>query len=113
MLPNLAQFALISTLLMNWDGIRLRMEPISPELADELNKIAARLQSAKSPDEIANILDDLLDLTRGTAAYAYVQGLAGRSAIPDDFQCAGLRSARDIGRNSHTGQRCCSRTDSC
>lgn len=41
MSPNLGQFALISTLLMNWDGIRLRMEPISPELADELSKIAA------------------------------------------------------------------------
>ena len=36
MSPDLSQFALISTLLMNWDGIRLRMEPISPELADEL-----------------------------------------------------------------------------
>jgi esterase/lipase superfamily enzyme len=107
MLPNLAQFALISTLLMNWDGIRLRMEPISPELADELNKIAARLQTAESPDEIANILDDLLDLTRGTAAYAYVQGLAGRSAIPDvssarDYEVRGISEgppilAKDVG----------------
>jgi esterase/lipase superfamily enzyme len=114
MSPNLGQFALISALLMNWDGIRLRMEPISPELADELSEIAARLQAADSADEIANTVDDLLDLTRGTAAYAYVQGLAGRSVMLDisstrDYEVRGISGGpsiltNDVGAGSVPGR---------
>ena len=37
---------------MNWDGVRVRMEPISPALADELSQIAAQLQNAVSSDEV-------------------------------------------------------------
>lgn len=102
MSPNLGQFALISTLLTNWDGVHLRMEPISPELALELSNIAARLRNADSAEEIATTIDDLLDLTRNTAAYAYVQSLAARSRMLDtsrsrDYEGQGLSEEPSIG----------------
>lgn len=83
MSQNLSQLVLIAGLLMNWDGIRLRMEPVSPELAKQLSEIAVRLQNANDSGEIASVIDDLLDLTRDTGAYAYVQGLVARSAVSD------------------------------
>ena len=40
MSQNLVQLALITELLINWDGILLRMQPIPPTLADGLRDIA-------------------------------------------------------------------------
>src|ERR1035438_7046414 len=39
MVNALQQVALVDTLLMNWDAIRLRMGPMSPELAAKLTKL--------------------------------------------------------------------------
>src|ERR1039457_4328230 len=78
MSQSLSQFALITGLVTNWNSIRLRMEPVSAELAKKLSEIAARLQTVDSSDEIANIIDDLLELTRDTPAYTYVRSLVGR-----------------------------------
>ena len=81
MSQSLSQFALITGLVTNWNSIRLRMEPVSAELAKKLSEIAARLQTVDSSDEIANIIDDLLELTRDTPAYTYVQRLVGRFTV--------------------------------
>lgn len=94
---SLSQLALIAGLLTNWDSIRLRMGPISPALADELGKIAQRLQDAEDPGALANILDDLLDLTRETPAYSYVQTLVARSTVPETARTRDFAMGERVG----------------
>jgi esterase/lipase superfamily enzyme len=78
------QFALMEALLSNWDLIRMRMGPTMPALDQTLAQIAMRLSEAKSPDEFALIIDDLLDATMDTPAHDFVSDLVARSnADPD------------------------------
>lgn len=79
-----AQLSLVASLLMNWDGIRLHMEPMAARTREQMSIIAAGLQSAESPDQIASLVDDLLDVTRDTPAYEYVRDLVARSAVPPE-----------------------------
>jgi esterase/lipase superfamily enzyme len=85
----LQQMALVDSLLTNWDVIRLRMEPISAALAAQLNELGQRLKDARSIGEVARAIDDLLDLTRDTAAGAYVRELVARSSLGDTSSTRG------------------------
>jgi esterase/lipase superfamily enzyme len=89
--------ALITGLLLNWDGIRLRMEPLSGALAEELERIASRLQNAGTEPELSLAIDDLLDLTRDTQAYTYVQDLVRRSSPAVRGNMRELDLSADIG----------------
>jgi esterase/lipase superfamily enzyme len=81
MLQEIQQLALVEALLTNWDGIRMRMEPLSASAADELARLGRRLGEAASADELARIIDDLLDFTMNTAANSYVRELVARSTL--------------------------------
>ena len=80
MVNALQQVALVDTLLMNWDAIRLRMGPMSPELAAKLTKLGQELGDAKSLSEAAKIVNELLDLTRHTPAESYARELVARAS---------------------------------
>ena len=73
--------ALIIGLALNWDGIRLLLEPLPPSLKEELSGIARRLEEAETEDELSIVIDDLLDLTKNTAAEPYVKQLVARFSI--------------------------------
>jgi esterase/lipase superfamily enzyme len=79
MYQDVQQFVLLDTLLSNWDGIRIRMGPLSPAFEKELAAIAARLTSTCRPEEIAPIVLGLLKLTRDTPANEYVRDLVARA----------------------------------
>ncbi len=83
MLTEIQQLALLNALLANWGGIQVRLAPMSQLLASDLSKIAHRLVNASSPVELTHAVEELLKLTRGTAAHAYVEELVVRSALPD------------------------------
>ena len=76
------QFAFLDTLLNNWDGIRIRMGVLSHSLEQEFTRIANKLNSIESTDDIPILIDKLLDLTEETPAYDYVRDLIVRSRIP-------------------------------
>ena len=78
-----SQLALVSTLLDDWDGIELRIADEGDTLRAGLAAIGQRLAGARSADEIALALDDLLDLVLETPAEAFVRSLLAR-ASPDD-----------------------------
>lgn len=69
---------LIIGLVTNWDGIRLRFEPITPALDEALAAIAIRLAQADSEEDAADAIEDLLNLTRDTAAGSYTRQLVAR-----------------------------------
>ncbi len=78
---SLQQIAILDTLIANWELIRLRMGPLSPALQQQLNALGLRLQSASTAEDVAMIVDDLLDLTSGTPAEDYVNSLVARSDL--------------------------------
>lgn len=78
---SLQQIAILDALLTNWEMIRLRMGAISPALQEQLNALGIRLQSATTAEDLAMIIDDLLDLTSGTPAEDYVNSLVARSDL--------------------------------
>jgi len=90
MLEHIQQLALMNALLMNWDGIRLRMEPLSPAAADRLAELARQLEYASSVDDLARVIDDLLDFTSETPAGPYIRELMARSNLGS--RATGLRS---------------------
>jgi esterase/lipase superfamily enzyme len=73
------------------------MEPLSGALAEELERIASRLQNAGTEPELSLAIDDLLDLTRDTQAYTYVQDLVRRSSPPVPGNTRELNISADIG----------------
>jgi esterase/lipase superfamily enzyme len=77
------QFAWIDALLSNWDGIRVRMGNPEAALETELAKILQQLSGAQSADEIALLIDHLLDRLEQTAAYDYVLDLIERANVSD------------------------------
>jgi esterase/lipase superfamily enzyme len=81
MVNALQQMALVDALLTNWDAIRLRMGPLSPELAASFTKLGQELADAKSLSEAARIVSDLLDLTRNTPAESYTRELVARASL--------------------------------
>jgi esterase/lipase superfamily enzyme len=83
MINALQQLALVDLLSMNWDGIRLRMGQLSPELAAEFTKLGAELRDVTDLGEAARKVDDLLALTRSTPAGAYVRELVARASLGD------------------------------
>ena len=91
MLEHIQQLALLNALLANWDGIRLRMEPLSPAAAERLAQLGLLLARADSPDDLARLIDDLLDLAVDTPAGAYVRELVARSGLGG--RATGLRQA--------------------
>ena len=94
----LAQLALVSTLLDNWDGIELRLPARSDALTARMATVAQSLAAARSPDEIAIALDDLLDLVLDTPAESFVRTLMERAAPPgrDDVRVRSQVSALDV-----------------
>ena len=94
MLVHLQQLALMDTLLTNWDGIRLRMEPLSPAAAARLAELGRLLDQVRSADDLARVVDDLLDFTIDTPAGAYVRELVGRSSLGG--RAAGLRAIEPL-----------------
>ncbi len=94
----LAQLALVSTLLDNWDGIELRLPARSDALTARMATVAQSLAAARSPDEIAIALDDLLDLVLDTPAESFVRTLMERAAPPgrDDVRVRSQISALDV-----------------
>ncbi len=81
MVNGLQQMALVDSLTMNWDAIRLRMGPLSPELAARLTQLGQELAAATSLSEAAKIVSDLLDLTRNTPAESYTRALVARASL--------------------------------
>lgn len=82
----LEHFSILDALLNNWDGIQVRLGPAGKSLSKELTVIAGKLSSAVSPDDIALLLEDLLDLVEETPAYSYVEELIARARI-DETEC--------------------------
>ena len=81
MLDSIQQLATMNALLTNWSEIQMRMSPLSAALAAQLEKLAHRLLAASSMDDLARIVDDLLDLTQDTPANSYVRELIARSQL--------------------------------
>ena len=79
----LQQWIWLEELRTNWRAIQSRLTPASPACLRQLAAIALRLRAARSPDEFAAILHDLLDLIAATEAAEYVRGLLARSTIPE------------------------------
>ena len=75
------QLALIDNLLANWDGIRLRMEPVTAPLQAALDALAVRLAAARGPDDLARVIDDLIDLALDTPAEAFVRALVASAQL--------------------------------
>lgn len=72
----------LEVLRTNWRAIQLRLMAASPALSREIAAIAERLKSA-SPQQFADILDDLLELIADTEAADYVRGLIAGSTLPE------------------------------
>jgi esterase/lipase superfamily enzyme len=89
---NLQQLALMNGLLTNWDGILLRMGPLSHAASNQLAEIGRALAAIQSPDELARVIDDLLDFTMDTGSNAYVRELISR------FNLAGGPKLRSLVR---------------
>jgi hypothetical protein len=79
--PTLQQIVLLDALLTNWEMIRLRMMPISPALEKQFNEIGQKLRDDPSAEELARIIDDLLDLVSGTPAEDYANSLVTRTDL--------------------------------
>jgi esterase/lipase superfamily enzyme len=75
------QIVLLDALLTNWEMIRLRMMPVSPALEKQLNEIGQKLRGDPSAEELARIIDDLLDLVSGTPAEEYANSLVARTDL--------------------------------
>ena len=71
----------MDVLLTNWDGIRMRMEPMTAAAAQALGNLGQRLGSVASLDEMALVVDDLLDMTMETPANGYVRELVARATL--------------------------------
>jgi hypothetical protein len=78
---TLQQIVLLDALLTNWEMIRLRMMPISPALEKQFNEIGQKLRDYPSAEELARIIDDLLDLVSGTPAEEYANSLVARTDL--------------------------------
>lgn len=81
MIESLQQFALVDSLVSNWDTIRIKLGPENRLLQEELQNIGVRLAEVKSPDEVIILVEDTLDLLEDTPAYSYVSDLLRRSQI--------------------------------
>jgi esterase/lipase superfamily enzyme len=60
------------------------MGHISPALDKQLTELGQRLNSATSPDDVSQVIDDLLDLTSGTPAEDYVNELIARCDLAEN-----------------------------
>ncbi len=81
MADALQQMALVDSLLMNWDAVRLRMGVLSPALAARFATLGQQLADAKALSEAEKIINELLDLTRNTAAENYARELVARASL--------------------------------
>ena len=84
------QFALLDILLTNWDGILVRIGGLDPALEKELAELAQKLGGAGEPEQIALLIDDLLDLVAETPAAGYVRELIARATLPPLEKTRGL-----------------------
>jgi esterase/lipase superfamily enzyme len=91
MYQDVQQFVLLDSLLSNWDGIRIRMGPVSPAFQKDLDAIGARLTFPCTPDELAPIVLGLLKLTRDTPANEYVRDLVARA----NYNAPGISRSRE------------------
>jgi hypothetical protein len=86
------QLALVATLLDDWEGIDLRLASEGDALRARLGAIGKRLAGARSADDIALAIDDLLDVVLETPAEAFVRSLLAR-ASPGDAPAQARRLA--------------------
>jgi len=77
----LEQFALLDNLLNNWDSIRVLLGKVDQSMQQELVSLGKELSSASSLDDIALLIDNLLDLIEETPAYTYVTELIDRASL--------------------------------
>ncbi len=91
---TLQQLAILDALLTNWELIRVRMGPISAALSAQFNELGQRLRKSPGADELALIVDDLLDLTSGTAAEEYVNSLIARNDLGESGPTRGAAPVR-------------------
>jgi esterase/lipase superfamily enzyme len=89
MAPTLQQIVLLDALLTNWEMIRLRMMPISLALQKQLDEIGQKLRGGPSAEELARIIDDLLDLVSGTPAEEYANSMVARTDLGQTTREAG------------------------
>lgn len=85
MIEQIQQLAVIDALLGNWATILVRLGQGSPALAEELARLAVRLEQADSTDQLAALIDDLLDLVQDTPAASYVNELILRASLGTEF----------------------------
>lgn len=89
---DLQRFAWVDALISNWDGIRVRLGSPGAAFERDLAQIMTGLAAATRSDEIAVLIDRLIDLVDGTPASEYVRELLARADI------AGLETQRgDLG----------------
>jgi len=81
--PMLQQWIWLDALRTNWRAIHLRLVPATPALVRDLAAIFARFKVGAPPEEVAVILDDLMDLIDGTEAAEFVRGLLARNTLPE------------------------------
>ncbi|HEY3738270.1 MAG TPA: alpha/beta fold hydrolase [Bryobacteraceae bacterium] len=87
---NLQQLALITALLTNWDGILLRMGTLTAADAKRLAALGDALDAVRNEDDLARVIDDLLDFTADTAADAYTRELISRFTLPSAPKVRGI-----------------------
>ncbi len=92
----LQQIALVEALLSHWDAVRMRLGAATPALLREFEALGQRLLAVSAVGELARVLDDLLELARGTAADAYVRELVRGASLGDAsaFKSAETASAQ-------------------
>jgi len=81
--PMLQQWIWMEALRTHWRAIQLRLMPSSPALLRDLAAISSRLQAARSPDESAVVVDELMDLIGETEAADFVRDLLARNTLPE------------------------------
>lgn len=75
---------LVADLAAEWGTIRLLLDGEDVALAIQLDELQREISSAKHPDDVEDLVFDLLDLLEETPAAEYVRRVLGRSSDLDD-----------------------------
>jgi len=78
---DLQAWALLDALTSNWSGIAVRIGPLPPALAADIERVRAALADDDAASRVAVLVDELLDLVLDTPAAAYVRELMQRHMI--------------------------------
>ncbi len=78
---DLQAWALLDALTSNWSGIAVRIGPLPPALAADIEGLRAALAADDAASRVAVLVDELLDLVLDTPADAYVRELVQRHVL--------------------------------